>query len=283
MVLESLINPFKAEKSPWKLFFLGMVYSSIGMFLGLWIFKQYASMLLVFFTVMASIPLVFSILKIEEQKDCEINNEKTLLKEHSKAIFSFLFLFLGITLALAFWYVILPTNLTGTIFSSQMQTIAGINNQVSAKSVDFLGTYYKILLNNIKVLLFAILFSLIYGFGAIFILVWNASVIGTAIGNFIRSGIANYSHLMGLDKISNYFQITSLGILRYSLHGIPEITSYFIGAMAGGILSIAIVNHDWKTKKFENIIFDTSELIVLALALLLVAAFIEVFVTPMFF
>ena len=34
---------------------------------------------------------------------------------------------------------------------------------------------------------FCLLFSLIYGSGAIFILTWNASVLGTAIGNYIKS------------------------------------------------------------------------------------------------
>ncbi|MEK6922616.1 MAG: hypothetical protein AABX08_02330, partial [Nanoarchaeota archaeon] len=66
MVLESILGPKKAQSSPWKLFFMGLIYASIGTFLGLWIFKNQASLVLVFLTVMASIPLMHSTMKYEE-------------------------------------------------------------------------------------------------------------------------------------------------------------------------------------------------------------------------
>jgi hypothetical protein len=33
MVFESLINPIKAEKKPWEMFFIGIVYSSVAVIL----------------------------------------------------------------------------------------------------------------------------------------------------------------------------------------------------------------------------------------------------------
>ena len=43
--------------------------------------------------------------------------------------------------------------------------------------------------NNMYVLIFTLVFSLIFGAGVIFILAWNASVIGAAIGIFTNSSL----------------------------------------------------------------------------------------------
>ena len=138
-------------------------------------------------------------------------------------------------------------------------------------------------MNNIKVLSFAILFAFIYGAGAIFILTWNASVIGTAIGNFIRSNISQYAGLFGFDKFANYFSVASIGLLRYILHGIPEILAYFYGGLAGGIISVAIIRKHYKDERFSHIVFDISEMILIAVSFLVAAAFIEVYITPLLF
>lgn len=284
MVLEAIMSVFNAEKKPYELFFIGILYSTIAIFLSLWIFRNYASLVMVFLTVIACIPLIYNALKLEEEKDIKIEKETTLLKEHSKVLMFIMFLFLGITISFAFWYIMLPPDIVQLLFHSQTETIAGINNYVSGKATASSFTIFsKILFNNIKVLTFCILFAFIYGFGAIFILTWNASVIGVAIGNFIRVNLGDYVNSIGLAKVAAYFQIFSLSLLRYFTHGIPEIIAYVIGSIAGGIISIAIIKGEFKNKNFEKILFDSSELITLSLLFLLIAAFIEVYITPILF
>jgi len=284
MVLEEIMSVFSAEKKPYELFFIGILYSTVAIFLSLWIFRNYASLVMVFLTVIACIPLVYNAIKLEEEKDIKIEKETTLLKEHSKVLAFIMFLFLGITVSFAVWYVILPPDLVQLLFHSQTETIAGINSYVSGKaSVNSFTIFSKILFNNIKVLTFCILFAFIYGFGSIFILTWNASVIGVAIGNFIRVNVGAYVNSVGLIKAATYFQVFSLSLLRYFTHGIPEIIAYVIGGIAGGIISIAIMKGDFKNKGFEKVLFDSSELITISLLFLLVAAFIEVYVTPILF
>ncbi|MAE43020.1 hypothetical protein CMO93_04565 [Candidatus Woesearchaeota archaeon] len=283
MVLESLLNPLKAEKKPWEMFFLGFIYSSVAIILSLWIFKDQDSLIMVFFTVMACLPIVYNTMKLEEGKDLVINKEMALLKEHNKAIIFLVFLFLGITLSFVTWYVFLPPEILSNLFDKQMTTIQVINNQVSGNAFQQFPIFTKIFLNNIKVLTFAILFAFIYGAGAIFILTWNASVIGTAIGNFIRSNMAEYASAVGLTKFSAYFGVVSIGLLRYSLHGVPEIIAYFYGGLAGGIISVAIVQGHYKNERFSHILFDVSELLIISFSFLLVAAFLEVYVTPLLF
>jgi len=276
MVLESLINPFTAEKRPWEMFFIGIVYSSVAVVLSLWIFRQHASLVMVFLTVLASVPLVYSTMKLEEEKELYIKTEKSLLTEHSKALMFLMLYFFGITISFVAWYVLAPEHIIQTLFRVQSQTIIDINNQVTGNVSSYvqLNWFSKIFFNNLKVLVFCILFSFIYGVGAIFILTWNASVIGTAIGNFIRSNIAT---------TGNYFYVSSLGILRYMIHGIPEILAYFVAGLGGGIISVAIINHDFRKEIMRKILLDSSDLIVIAIGLLLVAALMEVYITPLFF
>ena len=285
MVLESLINPMKAEREPWELFFIGLVYSSVAILLSLWIFSDYASLVMVFLTVIACIPLIFNTIKMEEEKDLVIEKERLLLKEHGRAISFFVFLFLGIMLSITLWYVlipvlaellpsVIPADLHQNLFSIQSETISGINDKMTGNTIQETGFLFKIFLNNFKVLLFCILFAFLYGAGAIFILTWNASVIGVAIGNFILTHVSQ-----GLP----YINVTSLGILRYMIHGIPEIVAYFVAGLAGGIISVAVIRHDFGSKKFEHILLDSTDLIIISVVLLFFAAIIEVYITPILF
>lgn len=282
MVVESLMNPFKAEKKPWELFFLGIFYSSIALFLGLWIFEEYVGLVMVFLTVMACLPLIYHTLAFEEEKDLEISNERSLLHEHAKALLVFSMLFLGTTVGFSFWYVVLPSESASNIFQIQTNTISNLNQQVTGGFIQ-LNMVSKIFLNNVKVMIFCILFSFIYGSGAIFILTWNASVIGAAAGNFIRTHISDFANAVGFTKVGAYFYVVGLSLLRYSIHGVPEVVAYFIAGIAGGILSVAIMHHEFGTRNFERILLDVSDMVLISVFILFFAAIIEVFITPIFF
>ncbi len=283
MVVESLLFPLKAEKRPWQMFFLGFLYTSIGIFLALWIFREQASLIMVFMITMAALPIFYNTMKLEESKDMLISTETALLREHNKAIIFFMYLFIGITIACAVWYAVLPTQTINLLFDKQIGTIQEINNKVSGNIIHNLSTFWKIFFNNMKVLAFSILFSLVYGAGAIFILAWNATVIGAAIGNFIRANISSYTGSLGMLQAGNYFHVVSLGLLKYSIHGIPEIAAYFYGGLAGGILSVALIRKHFKTDKFPAVLMDFSELVMIGIGFLVAAAFLEVYVTPILF
>jgi uncharacterized membrane protein SpoIIM required for sporulation len=64
------------------------------------------------------------------------------------------------------------------------------------------------------------------------------------------------------------------------IHGIPEMAGYFVGGLAGGIISSAFINHDLGTENMEKIVIDASTLISIAIGILAVAALIEVSLTP---
>ena len=285
-MLEMLINPQKAERKSWELFFVGAFYASLSILLVNWIFSQdavlsrYSGILVVTFTVMLSMPFVYYTLRLEESR---VSNEKgtiALLKEHKRAIYAFVWLFLGFVIALSFWYMVLSSTQS---FRAQIETYCLINrpanfeacvNQYDIKDasapVGFMSNTERLFLiftNNIYVLIFTLIFSLIFGAGAIFILAWNASVIAAAIGIFTKSNLVNLP----------------IGLARYMIHGIPEIASYFIVALAGGMVSIAVIKHETGTEKFWDVLQDSLNLIIIAVVVLFLAALVEVFITPLLF
>ena len=285
-MLEMLLNPKKAERHPWELFFVGLFYASVSLLLVNWVFAQdavlskYSGILVVTFTVMFSIPFMYYTIKLEETKVSETRGSFALLKEHRKAIYAFMWLFLGFVIALSFWYIMLSSTQS---FKAQIETYCLINRpanfdscvkQYSVKdssiATGFLTNKERLFLiftNNMYVLVFTLGFSLVFGAGVIFVLALNASVIAAAIGIFSDSKLSEMP----------------LALARYLIHGIPEIGSYFMVALAGGMVSIAVIKHETGTQKFWEILHDSLNLIILAVVVLFVAAVLEVFVTPIFF
>lgn len=286
-MLEMLINPSKAEKNPWEMFFIGAFYALLSLILVKWTFSgdpvlsKYSGILVVTFCVMFSLPFIYFAIKNEEEKDLQEKKFTKLLKEHGKALIYFMFLFMGFIVAFSFWYIVFEDG--NQNFRAQIETFCIINKPAYydnciaeygvrsvSKSTGFLTAKEKIVnifANNVYVLIFTLVFSLIFGAGAIFILAWNATVISAAIGIFSKSEIINLP----------------LGLVRYMIHGVPEVGAYFAGALAGGIVSIAVIKHDIHSEKFWVILQDSLNLIILSVILLFLAALIEVFITPAIF
>ncbi len=283
MVLENILSPEKAEQKPLLMIFLGFLYTSLAMFLSYFIFETYSSVFMIFLATLAATPTIYRIMKMEEQKDLTDMEERILLKEHSKALKSFMYLFIGATLCFTFWYSVLSATTTGILFQSQISTINSINTGTTLSTGNLMDpgqAFTKIFFNNLKVLLFCILFSFLYGAGAIFILIWNASIVGAAIGSFIKTSVQNLILNSCGANAGGTFCAVSVGLLRYAVHGIPEILAYFVAALAGGIISIAVINHDFASRKFEHILLDSADLLMLSIAILFIAALVEVFITP---
>lgn len=282
MVFEDLIKPTSAKKHPYKLFFFGIIITLISLIVSLWIFKGQASLVMVFLVVIMSMPLMYFTFIEEEHEDMIFDTEIRILNEHSKSIKFLLFLFLGFMVGFILAFISLPPETAQQIFSSQVSTINQINSNINGSIIN-LSTFSAILLNNIKVMFFSLLFAIFFGAGALFILAWNASVISVAAGTYIRNTVSQYAMAVGLNKAAIYLHLFIAGILKYMIHGIFEITAYFIAALAGGILSSAIINNDFKNKAFSKITFDISILILISLVLLVVGALVEVFITPIIF
>lgn len=281
MVLES-IKPSWMERKPMNVFWIGFIYSVLGIALAWLVFGDYASISGIFLTTMPLVVIMYRLLKFEEKKDLRIRSERSLIKEHGKALSMFIFMFLGMVIAYSLLFTILPQKIIENIFSLQINVIKAINIEASGYFINQTAALTAILLNNLKVLFFSIFFSFIYGSGAIFILTLNASILGVAVGTAIRNSISEYAGSSHIVFLYNYFRSFPL-TFGYAVHGIPEISAYFIGALAGGIISVAVVNHDFGNEEFRRIVLDSVDLLVISILLLILAALLEVYVTPFLF
>ncbi len=291
MVLESIIGPEKAERNPRDMLWVGFVCSTIGLFLALSSFGPYASIAGIFLTSMPLVVIMYKTMRYEEKKDrlivnslqsgkIKIRHEETfLIKEHGKALSLFIALFLGMVVSSTLWYTLLPKEIGEKAFDFQINEIKRIRASVTGRIIDP-GMLINILGNNFRVWFFCIIFSFLYGAGAIFILTLNASVVGVAIGSAIRNSLASYAHLSHLEFLYNYFGSFSVSFC-YLIHGIPEISAYFLGALGGGIISVAVANHEFRTREFKHIIIDSLDLIILSAVLLILAGVMEVSLTPL--
>ncbi len=275
MVLESVINVTKARKMPIKTVVLGFGATIVSVILASWVFPSGTSLAAVFLTTMALLPLVIRLLETEEkEEEHELKvRHHLLIKEHRQVFMAYFYLFIGMMLAYTFLFVALPQTMAEQVFSQQVSTISAIRGGTGSV-VQNTNIFILILSNNLKVLFFCLLFSFVYGSGAILILAWNASVISAAIGDLLRQGLANASQI-------GYFSIIPVSFGRYLFHGIPEVAAYFLAGIAGGILSTAVIRKQFNKTYFTKIVVDSLDLIVLAVILLFMAGLLEVSVSPM--
>ena len=284
-MLESLINPKRVEKGTWKMFFVGLLYGSLSLLLVHWFFakdavlSQYSGMLVVTFCVMFSLPFMYFIIKKEEEEDEQVEGLLGVWRVHKDAIYALMWLFLGFVISFAFWFMVLQNS---SLFNAQVETYCMINSPgniencvseyalsntaISAGATKELR-FLSIIENNVYVMIFTLIFSLIFGAGAIFILAWNASVIASAIGIFTQYRISEIP----------------IGIARYMIHGFPEIAAYFITALAGGMFGFEIIKRGVKDRRFIKVLENVALLLFLAIIILIIAAVIEVYLTPLLF
>lgn len=260
-----IFNAKKAKNHKISIIILAFVYTSLSIFLSLWIFPQYSSLMMVFLTVISCLYLVEKVLILEEKKESDFNSESWLLKQHFKTLLFLLFLFLGFLLAFTFWTLVLPNNMVLEIFNSQRATFSQIKS-ISGNSIN-LTSLSIIISNNIKVMFFSLLFAIFYGAGAIFILVWNASIMGYVIGDITRNNLG--------------FSSLPYAFLKYFIHGIPEMFSYLGAALAGGIIFLSIVKGDLIPGKIKGIVRDVVIIFSLSILLLIISALIESYISPL--
>ncbi|MBI2547396.1 MAG: stage II sporulation protein M [Candidatus Aenigmarchaeota archaeon] len=257
MVLEKIVTIREAVRHPIWMFVIGGLVSVISLFIAFLIFPKSIGLFTTVSITFIMTPFMVNLLTYETfMTEVEIKKRITqnFFKRHSDILMVYVAFFSGMILALSLVFIFLPDQTVSKLFEDQISEIKLIRG-------DFLfgTTFLKISVNNIGVLILSVLFAFIFGSGAIFILSWNASVLAAAIGLTAKS-------LGGFSGIP-------LALATYLPHGMFEIAAYFLGGIAGGILSALVMQK--RTELFGVMLADVSKVLVLAVALLLTGAVIE--------
>jgi len=277
MVLESLFSPEGAEHNPWALAILGFVFVSLGVFATDYLLPSAPGLLL---AALVALPVVPLVLRLFDYEEYEVEEGETRWGSHTFArhfpvVLTLASLFLGMTAGFCFWYLALPQDKSSSLFDAQNQELEGIGGLFSGYAVfgpptlDFGGVFETIFLHNLGVLVLILGFSLVYGAGAVLVLIWNASVIGVFIGNFAKEFIWHqapaYSMLAG----------AGAGFLGLLPHGSLELIAYLLAALAGGILSSAIIRRERTERHWSRVAYDLLKLAAWAIVFLALGAAIE--------
>ncbi|MCD6590345.1 MAG: stage II sporulation protein M [Candidatus Aenigmarchaeota archaeon] len=271
-MLESILSFKEVEKSPYLTFIWALLITTIAVILSTQVSYKVqisnvtfnlAGIFAVIFTIVPSVYFFTTVIKKEEQiEETEILKRcnKGFLCRHGMDMLIFFFYFFGVTFAFAIWAFVLPADFFQVQLMKVHEIRAALSGQVTGEIVkgsfnSFLAVFY----NNIQVMAFAFLFSLLFGAGAIFIIVWNASVLGSYIGELSKA-------IYEIPKVSFFFLP----------HGIPEVIGYLLAGLAGGLISAAVLRSR-SGDVLKIIIIDSMKILALGAISILAAAFIEIY------
>jgi uncharacterized membrane protein SpoIIM required for sporulation len=157
-----------------------------------------------------------------------------------------------------------PLFISFFLFSAGITVVYFIASYFSLVSLEMPGifaysfpeaAFLEIFANNLRVSLLSWLLSFFYGAGAVLILALNAAVLGVF-----------------LSRIQNPAVL---------IHAVPEFSAFFIAAVAGGVISIAFFTKETR-RTIEDNFMASVKLLTIATLLLITAALLEVYVTPLF-
>lgn len=257
MVLERIVSVREAIRHPLWMFVIGGIISVICLFISFIVFPDQVGLFTTILITFAMTPFMVNLMTYDEaltEEEIAKKKEMNLLKRHQYILSVYTAFFIGMILSLSIIYMILPQPTVEKLFNDQINEINLIRGNIL-----FADNFQKIILNNLGVLALTFVFSLLFGSGAIFILTWNASVLSTAIGLTAKA-------IGGLGGLP-------LAVLTYFPHGSLEILAYFIGGVAGGIISAAISRRHSKWLKI--VLIDSAMLFGIAILLLIFGAAVE--------
>lgn len=250
-MIDLLFKSDIVEKKPFYGVLLGFLFATIGLSFGSLVFRENPSFPSIFLTTLSAAPIAIKLIKKGKLGNTHDMAFGKVFKRHGRAVELYFNLFFGMTIAFAIFYASLPTDTTNILFSEQNEKFA------SGFFKEQTSSFTLILVNNIGLLIFFFLLSLFYGFGSIFLLSWNASILGVMWGRALKSTI-----LLSILK-------STLFAFPYLL---PEVLAYFLAAIAGGIVSINLA----EKKRVRTAMLDSVALLTMSIMIIVIAGIIEV-------
>ncbi|MEM5804535.1 MAG: stage II sporulation protein M [Candidatus Aenigmatarchaeota archaeon] len=266
MIMDFLMN--LEIKRPWHLFLVGLFISSISVFISVALFAHAPSMVVVTFMTLPAIYVFTNILKKKSVQEARLHSIRKLFETNADIAELYLFLFIGMAVGIAFWYSVLSQDLTQVLFSEQLYNLRQIG--VSTASATSTDVFMTIAVNNVKLVVLCTIMSFIFGAGALFILSWNASVVGVAMGLLIAK-IRAAGTVLPVAIMQGF----SMGAAYYILHLVPEVVAYFYASVAGAFIASAMMRYAPFSRNSNRLLGVAMLLLGIAIALILVGAAIE--------
>lgn len=271
MMLEHLFPHSWIRERAWIMLFLGFAFSVVGMGSALILFPGDAAFPALAFTALLALPSLNRMLALESHEAA--SEEKFDLidpfRNHADIFGVYIFLFIGVLLAFAVFALLLPGIAANELFSGQLGAVGLAGKAADSGASGFSHVFY----NNFLVFCFAFLASFIYGSGSVFVIIWNASVWGVVFGSIAREASGSL-----LGPLAYFGKM----MLAVSPHMITEASAYVLAAIAGGIVSQALLREKFFSSRFSNVVQAALVVFFFATMLLVVSAYVETSITQRF-
>jgi len=282
MVVERIFQVKELRSKPYLVSVVAFIFVCISLILATMAHQPPMGFFIISLVVMPAIPFFMRMIICEEKGEeilikfiCSIppnkfekGKKEGLVSLYNNIVKLYMYFFLGSIIGFAFTASIMPQVSSILIFSD----IQNLFRTVSSVDTSFQGIF----LHNLYLMLIMMFFSLVYSIGAIFLLVLNASVIGLFLETEIRAKLLEFSSFGTLAYPAAFVTGSTLGILKLLPHGICEFSGFFIASVAGGIISVAIERKAYERKEVLMVLIrDVVKLLILAVLLLAIGAFIE--------
>lgn len=269
MLLRRLLDYRFLRQNPPYIALLAACFVWLGLLAAYLFFSSAMSLVMVAFSSLLILPYIIKILATEKTGDKK--GFMQLLDRHDELIKFYIYMFLGMSLAYMVMFVSLAPPVNEAAFRNQVDLIT----PGPAGSYFNPGFFTQIVSNNLAIVFVCVFLSLFYGTGAIFILNYNASVLGTMYGSAVRPLV------WGANAVPLIFS----NMLAFVPHTMLEVLAYLFAAISGGILSNSIlINRSGpKAAAQGKVLFmDSMFFLALAVVLILTGGVVETVLPAMF-
>ena len=262
-MLEGVWLREERRKNLLAIFFFALTFTLISVFLTNYILPLSQGLVSVFLvSLIGAYPLIAYLRGEEKEIMMKKLSEEKLLARHMNELAIYISFFLGVMFGFLISALVLPPY----FFSTQIEVIESIRGAALAGAtgnVIISSLFEKIITNNLWVFFLTFVISFLFSAGMVFILVWNASVLGVFIAKASTS-------------------ISDIHVLTFSYlpHGLLEIASYVLAGISGALLSYQFgyyyTTKEYKKDTFLRVVKDAMIVLAGGLMCLLLAALVEV-------
>ncbi|MFQ5474533.1 MAG: stage II sporulation protein M [Candidatus Nanoarchaeia archaeon] len=262
MVLEKIYKPDFLKNHPAYALLMGITYSLLGIIVALVMFPSDPALIAVGITTLLLLPEFAKLSVIEEKIELMEKHFGHFLWSQRNFYKIYLYMFAGVFITFVVLSLFLPSLAANYMFKTQINVISG-------HATFTLPLFKSLITNNLYVLGLCFIIALIMGAGAVFLVVWNASVWGTIFGTLAKSA--------ALTTGKNQIIIFILILLSVLPHMFLEISSYIWAAISGNLLSEGIVNGQAR-HHIKKIIWYNLVLLIIAIVILIIGMAVETYV-----
>ena len=273
-MLESILNPKVARNNIPEVFAVTVIFGLIAVFFSYYLFPEYASVLMCAEITVLLTPFFQRLFASEEAMEefaMKHHINKNLFQRHAPVLKIYSAFFIALILMMSLLFVLAPSPTRLQVFQKQISEVERLSGMAVTGHATTPSAAITIFTNNMFVMFLAFVTSLIFGTGAIFILAWNASVIGVYAGAFVQ-----FLESSGMSSLMAIAYGIPNALLAITMHGVPEVFGYFFAGIAGGILSAGLIKEKLISPEMNVILIDSLVFMGFGAFSIFMGAFIEV-------